>query len=98
MVCLLAGTRFTKSLVLFGGWQAACRLDCYKIQTTLFSPEDGTTYPYEIILVCESAGNPTPSNPPPRMLFSRTTQNFCYPYGRGVLPSTSSRRVGKPNW
>jgi hypothetical protein len=31
MVCLLAGTRFTKSLVLFGGWQAACRLDCYKI-------------------------------------------------------------------
>jgi hypothetical protein len=32
MVCLLAGTRFTKSLVLFGGWQAACRLDCYKIQ------------------------------------------------------------------
>jgi hypothetical protein len=22
---------YTKSLVLFGGWQAACRLDCYKI-------------------------------------------------------------------
>jgi hypothetical protein len=34
MVCLLAGTRFTKSLVLFGGWQAACRLDCYKINTS----------------------------------------------------------------
>jgi hypothetical protein len=31
MACLVAGTRFTKSLVLFGGWQAACRLDCYKI-------------------------------------------------------------------
>jgi hypothetical protein len=21
----------TKSLVLFGGWQATCRLDCYKV-------------------------------------------------------------------
>jgi hypothetical protein len=38
MVCLLAGTRFTKSLVLFGGWQAACRLDCYKIQLLQIKP------------------------------------------------------------
>jgi hypothetical protein len=44
MVCLLAGTRFTKSLVLFGGWQAACRLDCYKIQqnTNRSIPERGS--------------------------------------------------------
>jgi hypothetical protein len=35
MACLLAGTRFTKSLVLFGGWQAACRIDCYKIHQDL---------------------------------------------------------------
>jgi hypothetical protein len=31
MACLLAGTSDTKSLVLFGGWRAACRLDCYEI-------------------------------------------------------------------
>jgi hypothetical protein len=34
MACLLAGTKLTKSLVLFGGWQAACRLDCYKINAS----------------------------------------------------------------
>jgi hypothetical protein len=30
-------TRFTKSLVLFGGWQAACRLHCYKIPGNVHS-------------------------------------------------------------
>jgi hypothetical protein len=35
MVCLTAGTSIpSHSLVLYGGWQAACRLDCYKVQTS----------------------------------------------------------------
>jgi hypothetical protein len=35
MACLLAGISMAKSLVLFGGWQAACRLDWYKKECLL---------------------------------------------------------------
>jgi hypothetical protein len=87
MACLSSGTSTMKSLVLVGGWQAACRVGFYKESGTL-------VWAWQLIQYTESKGPPPP--PPWPVHCPRTEPWMCACLLLQVRSGPPAARAQKP--